>query len=126
MAGAPFFLASFPPPPPQGHLARHHCPHTVNSDQSVQASTENLAPPFFDRESPGARLSIYFSSPSLSTQEIRMDAIQDREPPRLKADVDSLKRELERAYQTVQATRGERREPMTPALSAVGMVIRGK
>ena len=31
-----------------------------------------------------------------------MDAIQDREPPRLKADVDSLKRELERVYQTVQ------------------------
>jgi len=55
-----------------------------------------------------------------------MDAIQDREPPRLKADVDSLKRELERVYQDVQATRGERREPMTPALSPVGMVIRGK
>ena len=55
-----------------------------------------------------------------------MDAIQDREPPRLKADVNSLKKELERVYQTVQATRVERREPMTPALSAVGMVIRGK
>lgn len=55
-----------------------------------------------------------------------MEAIQDREPPRLKADVDSLIRELERAYQIVQATRGERREPMTPALSAVAMVIRGK
>lgn len=55
-----------------------------------------------------------------------MDAIQDRDQPRLKADVDSLKRELERVYQTVQATRRERREPMTPALSAVAMVIRGK
>lgn len=55
-----------------------------------------------------------------------MEAIQDREPPRLKADVDSLKRELERVYQNVQATRSERRETVTPALSAVGMVIRGK
>ncbi len=53
-----------------------------------------------------------------------MDAIQDREPPRLKADVDSLKRELERAYQSVQATRGERRE-QAPVISAA-MVIREK
>lgn len=55
-----------------------------------------------------------------------MERMRDDHLPRLKADVDSLKRELERAYQTVQATRSERREPMTPALSAVGMVIRGK
>jgi 50S ribosomal subunit-associated GTPase HflX len=55
-----------------------------------------------------------------------MEAIRESEQPRLKADVDSLKRELERVYQNVKATRSERREPMTPALSAVGMVIRGK
>jgi hypothetical protein len=35
----------------------------------------------------------------------------------------SLKRELERVYQTVKATRGEQREPMTHTLYTVGMVI---
>ena len=51
-----------------------------------------------------------------------MEAIRESEQPRLKADVDSLKRALERVYQNVQATQSERREPMTPALSSVGMV----
>lgn len=55
-----------------------------------------------------------------------MEAMRNGEQSLLKADVDSLKKELERVYQNVKATRGERREPMTPALSAVGMVIRGK
>ena len=54
-----------------------------------------------------------------------MERMRDGGQPLLKADVDSLKRELERVFQNVKATRGERREPMTPALS-VGMVIRGK
>lgn len=54
-----------------------------------------------------------------------MERMRDDYLPRLKADVDSLKRELERVFQTVKATCGERREQTTPALS-VGMVIRGK
>jgi hypothetical protein len=53
-----------------------------------------------------------------------MERTPDDYLPRLKADVDSLKRELERVYQSVKATCGERRE-QTPALS-VAMVIRGK
>jgi hypothetical protein len=53
-----------------------------------------------------------------------MERMPDDCRPRLKADVDSLKRELERVYQTVKATCGERRE-QTPVLS-MGMVIRGK
>ena len=53
-----------------------------------------------------------------------MERMRDDHLPRLKADVDSLKRELEHVYQTVKATCGERRE-QTPALS-VAMVIRGK
>lgn len=54
-----------------------------------------------------------------------MDRMRDDHLPRLKADVDSLKRELERVFQTVKATSGERREQATPALP-VGIVIRGK
>ena len=54
-----------------------------------------------------------------------MERMRDDHLPRLKADVDSLKRELERVYQTVKATCVERREPTTPALS-LRMVIRGK
>ena len=54
-----------------------------------------------------------------------MDRMRDSGQPLLKADVDSLQRELEQVFQAVKATRGERRESMTPALSA-GMVIRGK
>jgi len=54
-----------------------------------------------------------------------MERMRDDYLPRLKADVDSLKRELERVFQTVKTTYGERREQATPALS-VGMVIRGK
>lgn len=54
-----------------------------------------------------------------------MDRMRDDGQPRLKADVDSLKRELEHVYQTVKSTVGERREQTAPALS-VGMVIRGK
>ena len=53
-----------------------------------------------------------------------MERMRDDHLPRLKADVDSLKRELERVFQTVKSTCGERREQTTPALS-VGMVIRG-
>jgi len=55
-----------------------------------------------------------------------MEAMRNGEQPLLKADVNSLKSELERVYQNVKATRVERREPMTPAFSPVGMVIRGK
>ena len=54
-----------------------------------------------------------------------MERMQDGCLPKLKADVASLKRELEQVYQTVKATCGERREQTAPALS-VGMVIRGK
>jgi hypothetical protein len=53
-----------------------------------------------------------------------MERMQDDCRPRLKADVASLKRELERVFQSVKATCAERRE-QPPALS-VAMVIRGK
>jgi hypothetical protein len=54
----------------------------------------------------------------------RMERTRNDGLPRRKADVDSLKKELEQVYQTVKATCGERRE-QTPALS-VEMVIKGK
>lgn len=45
--------------------------------------------------------------------------------PTLKADVETLQRELEQMYQHVKATCGERREQATASV-AVGMVIKGK
>ena len=54
-----------------------------------------------------------------------MERLRDGCLPKLNADVDMLKRELEQVYQTVKTTGGERREQTTPA-SAVGMVIKGK
>ncbi len=45
--------------------------------------------------------------------------------PTLKADVETLKRELEQMYQAVKTHCGERRE-QAPAPSAAGMVIKGK
>ena len=54
-----------------------------------------------------------------------MERLQDGCSPTLKADVDTLKRELEQVFQAVKPTGGERREQTTPALS-VGMVIKGK
>ena len=45
--------------------------------------------------------------------------------PTLKADVDTLKRELDLMYQNVKASCGERRE-QAPTASGVGMVIKGK
>ena len=54
-----------------------------------------------------------------------MDRPQDDCLPTLKADVDTLKRELEQMYQKVKAGFGERRE-QTSAASGVGMVIKGK
>ena len=54
-----------------------------------------------------------------------MERPQDDGLRMLKADVDTLKRELERMYQSVKATSAERRE-QAPAASAAGMVIKGK
>ena len=54
-----------------------------------------------------------------------MERLQDDCLPTLKADVDTLKRELEQMYQNVKSTCGERRE-QAPTASGVGMVIRGK
>ncbi len=54
-----------------------------------------------------------------------MQRPQDDHLPTLKADTESLKRDLEQMYQTVKATCGERRES-APASSAGGMVIKGK
>ena len=54
-----------------------------------------------------------------------MERLQDGCSPTLKADVDTLKRELEQVYQTVKSTCGERREQTAPKLF-VAMVIRGK
>ena len=54
-----------------------------------------------------------------------MERPQDGCLPTLKADVETLRRELEQVYQNVKATCGERRE-QAPVASAVGMVIKGK
>ena len=54
-----------------------------------------------------------------------MERLRDGCLPKLNADVDTLKRELEQVYQTVKSACGERREQTTSA-SAVGMVIKGK
>ena len=54
-----------------------------------------------------------------------MDRPHDRCLPKLNADVDTLKRELEQVYQTVKSTDGKRRE-QTASASGVGMVIKGK
>jgi hypothetical protein len=54
-----------------------------------------------------------------------MERPQDDSLPTLKADVETLKRELEQMYQKVKATCGERREQV-PAACGVGMVIKGK
>jgi len=54
-----------------------------------------------------------------------MERPQDGCLPTLKADVETLKRELEQMYQTVKATCEDRRE-QAPAASAVGMLIKGK
>jgi hypothetical protein len=57
--------------------------------------------------------------------QVMMERLQHGCLPTLKADVETLKRELERMYQTVKATCEDRRE-QAPATSAVGMVIKGK
>ena len=54
-----------------------------------------------------------------------MERPQDDCLPTLKADVDTLKRELEQMYQNVKVSCGERRE-QAPTASGVGMVIKGK
>jgi len=54
-----------------------------------------------------------------------MERMQNGHVPMRKADVDTLKRELERAFQTVKSTSGERREQKAPARFN-GKVIRGK
>jgi hypothetical protein len=53
-----------------------------------------------------------------------MERMQDDHLPVRKADVNTLKRELERVYQTVKSTYGDQRE-QKPALFK-GMVIQGK
>ena len=54
-----------------------------------------------------------------------MERMQNDHLPMREADVDTLKRELERVYQTVKSTGGDRRE-QTAAAPSRGMVIRGK
>ena len=54
-----------------------------------------------------------------------MERPQDGSLPTLKADVETLKRELDRMWQTVKTTCSERRE-RTPTAVAVGMAIKGK
>jgi len=54
-----------------------------------------------------------------------MERLRDGCLPKLNADVDTLKRELEQVFQAVKSTCGERREQPPQALSA-GMVIKGK
>jgi hypothetical protein len=54
-----------------------------------------------------------------------MERPQHDRLPTLKADVDTLRRELEQMYRNVKATCGERREQATTT-SGAGMVIKGK
>ena len=54
-----------------------------------------------------------------------MERPRDDSLPMRKADVDTLKRELEQMYQNAKAICGERREHAA-ATSGVGMVIKGK
>lgn len=54
-----------------------------------------------------------------------MERPQDDGLPMLKADVDTLRRELQQMYQNVKSTCGERREQASTS-SGVGMVIKGK
>ena len=54
-----------------------------------------------------------------------MDRPHDGCLPKLNADVDTLKRELQQIFQTAKPTCGERRE-QTASASGVGMVIKGK
>jgi hypothetical protein len=77
-----------------------------------------------DRKSPAVCLPIHFPGTKQHGKRL-LERMQDAHLPAPKADVNSLKRELERVYQIVKTTCGERREQTTPALS-VGMVIRGR
>ena len=54
-----------------------------------------------------------------------MERLRDGCLPKLNADVDMLKRELEQVFQAKKSACGERCEQTTPALSAA-MVIKGK
>ena len=53
-----------------------------------------------------------------------MERLRDGCLPKLNADVDTLKRELEQIFQAVKSSCGERRE-QTTSVSA-GIVIKGK
>jgi hypothetical protein len=54
-----------------------------------------------------------------------MERMQNDHLPMRKADVDTLKRDLEQVYRTVKTTGGDRRE-QTAAAPFRGMVITGK
>ncbi|MBM4090250.1 MAG: hypothetical protein FJ276_12635 [Planctomycetes bacterium] len=54
-----------------------------------------------------------------------MERLQDGRPPMLKADLDSLKRELEQLHYAAKPTCCKRRGQMAPSMSAA-MVIQRK
>jgi hypothetical protein len=98
----------------------------ANSAERVWRRAVNCDPPVFDRKSLATSLSIYcLDTRTKAPVRKHMERMRNDHPPVRKADLDTLKRELERAFHTVKSTCGDRRE-QNPRARFMGMVIRGK